>query len=430
MFNFLHSAFVTAIFVYLVPFAAYSQPQQGTQPAPRSEEAGASDPATITALYYAGKDDAVVKKVDVFFRKHQLTNDNLQFLFFQAASYYRLGKIDNVIRAYDRSIPVIEKLNNVLQRRYAFVFFRLGLLHRQQRQYDVAIKCVEAGLLREPQNSYYQILLGELYRERGDRSRALKHFDELVRSSVLTSEEKTVVQIKLDRLNPEGVGSSVPRVEMAHERFYPGLSFGIAPLNYSAPKTALYDICVLLESKWLVRCEVLPLLSLEEDKILDRERKQYSGERILDELKRRYPAATRRPRNVIALVGEDLFGSGTSYVFSWQSPGEGVGVVSARRFLNGLEDFYEPQTVVIRRLGIQFISATSSMLGFRRAIRADCPTAYPNDFREFQQKGSRLCESTVRQRDEVLKTKGGTPGVVGAEKNEMINHVYRTYYFE
>jgi tetratricopeptide (TPR) repeat protein len=429
------TGFVTIVFVGLVPFAAHSQPKQGTQPAPHGEQSTPSDPPTevlkeLAELYSGGKDDAVVKKADAFLSKYPLTKDNLQLLFFQAASHYRLGQIDKAIRSFQRAVPVIEKLNNVLQRRYAFVFFRMAMLHRQQRRYDVAIKCVEAGLVREPQNSYYQILLGELYGERGDRRRALKHFHELLGSSVLAGEEKTVVQIKVDRLNPGGVGSSVPRVEMARERFYPGFSFAIVPLNYSPSETAVRDICVLLESKWLVRCEVLPSLSLEEDKILDRERRQYAGERILDELKRRYPVAARRQRNVVSLVGQDIFGPGTSYVFSWQSRQEGVGVVSARRFLSGLEDFYEPQIVLIRRLGIQFISATSSMLGFTRAIRADCPTAYPNEFREFQQKGSKLCESTVGQRDELLKAKGGTPGVVGAERNEMINRVHRTYYFE
>ena len=429
------TALVTAMFVIVVPSVTYSQLKNGGQPAPGGEKSTQADPASealkeIMAHYAAGEDEAVVKKADAFLKKYPLNNDNLRILFFLAASHYRLGQIDRAISAYQRAVPIIEKLNNILQRRYAFVFFRIATLHRQQRQFDAAVKWLEAGLSREPQNNYYQILLGELYRERGDGNRAVKHFNELLGSSTLISEEKTVVRAKIDRATPAGLGSSVPRVEMAREPFYRGFSFALVPLNYSAPEGALREICILLESKWLVGCEVLPSLSLDEDKILNRERNQYAGDRILDELRARYPASVRPQRLIVALVGRDIFGPGTSYVFSWQSRREGVGVVSAYRFLFGLEDFYEPQITLMRRLGIQFISATGSMLGIARAIRADCPTAYPHDFREFQQKGSKLCESTIRQRDELLKARGGTASVIGTERNEMINRVNRSYYFE
>ena len=427
------AALLTTVLVILVPFALNSQPKQETQSGPVSEDSAASNPQAqelkeIVALYYAGEHEAVLRKAEAFLTKYPLTNENLRVLFFQAASYHRLGQIDRSIHAYQLAVPLIEKLNNVQQRRYAFVFFRMGALHRQQRQYDAAIELVQAGLRREPQNSYYQILLGELYREQGSGNRAVKHFNELLVSSTLASEEKIVVRIKIDRSSTAGLGSSVPRVEMAAERFYSRFSFAIVPLNYAAPEGALRDICTLLESKWLVACEVLPSLSLDEDKILDRQRNQYIGTRVLDELRTLYPVKARRL--VVALVGRDIFGPGTSYVFSWQSRQDGVGVLSAHRFLSGLEDFYEPQIILIRRLGIQFISTTGSMLGIARAIKPDCPTAYPNDFREFQQKGSKLCESTIRQRDELLKTRGGEPSLFGAQKNEVINRVYQAYYFE
>jgi hypothetical protein len=88
---------------------------------------------------------------------------------------------------------------------------------------------VQAGLRCEPQNTYYQILLGELFKERGDRNRAIRHFNEILNSSAPTSEEKTVLRIKTDRLGGAGVGSSVRLVQMSRDRFYRGFSFGIVP---------------------------------------------------------------------------------------------------------------------------------------------------------------------------------------------------------
>ena len=98
--------------------------------------------------------------------------------------------------------------------------------------------------------------------------------------------------------------------------------------------------------------------------------------------------------------------------------------------MTGLEDFYEPGIIATRRLGIQFISTTGFMLGITRPTKPDCPMAYPRDFREFQQKGSKLCESMIRERDEVLKARGGKAALFGARRNGETNRVYRAYYFE
>ena len=65
-----------------------------------------------------------------------------------------------------------------------------------------------------------------------------------------------------------------------------------------------------------------------------------------------------------------------------------------------------------------------------RPTNPSCPTAYPHDLREFQQKSSKLCESTIRERDEVLKRRGGKASQFGSQKHEEINRVYRAYYFD
>jgi len=142
-----------------------------------------------------GQHDAVTKRVDDFLSRYSLSQETFPVLLFKAESEFRLGRIDPA--------------------------------------YDPAIRAVEAGLVREPQNVYYQILLGELYRERGDTARALKHFRELLDSGVPTTEERLVLKIKIDRLTTPAPAAPLPRLDLADQPLYSGLSFGIVPLNGS-----------------------------------------------------------------------------------------------------------------------------------------------------------------------------------------------------
>jgi len=85
---------------------------------------------------------------------------------------------------------VIATLNNVQQRGFAFVFFQLARLAREKRQLDKALAKTEAGLRLEPQNTWGQILLGELFNERADRARAVSHFKDVAAASFPTNEER------------------------------------------------------------------------------------------------------------------------------------------------------------------------------------------------------------------------------------------------
>jgi len=406
------------------------------QPTPESPSPGPErqrlieDAQEIMRLSSQGQHDAVTKRVDDFISRYSLSQETFPVLLFKAESEFRLGRIDPAIESYQRAIFFVEQLNNVAQRRYVLVFFRLGVLYRQKAQYDPAIRAVEAGLVREPQNVYYQILLGELYRERGDSARALKHFRELLDSGVPTTEERLVLKIKIDRLTTPAPAAPPPRLDLADQPLYSGLSVGIVPLNVSDAGISWPDICVLLESKWLVPCEVLPPVTLDERAILDERRKQYDANQILNELERRYPTGKRAHRFIIAVTGRDIFGTETNFVFSWQDRQTRAGVVSTYRFVANLEDFYERSILATRRLGIQIISTTGSLLGFTRPTKPDCPLAYPHDFREFLMKSSKLCDSTIEQRDALLKRSGGAATRFGPGRADAINRVYRAYYFD
>ena len=166
--------------------------------------------------------------------------------------------------------------------------------------------------------------------------------------------------------------------------------------------------------------------------ILVAERKQYDGARVVDVLRKRLPDASRRHRFVVAVTGRDIFGPSTNYVFSWQhrNAGSGTGVISAYRFATGVADFYEKDSVPTRRLAIQAISTTAWMLGFTRPTNPECPDAYPHGGHDFQQKRSKLCESTIEQRDLLLRNRGGTAGVFGEARSKEVARVYRAYYLD
>ena len=140
----------------------------------------------VFQLLVTGQHEKVIRAADEFFTRYPLGGETFSVLLAKAESQYRLGRTDDAIQSYERALPFVQQLHNVGQRRFAFAFFRLGMLHRRKAQYDTAIQFVEAGLTREPQNAYYQILLGELLRERGERERALKHFTTVLASPTPT----------------------------------------------------------------------------------------------------------------------------------------------------------------------------------------------------------------------------------------------------
>jgi predicted Zn-dependent protease len=364
--------------------------------------------------------------------RHGLTPISVSILLFEAESRLGLGDRDEAIRAYERAIPVLSTLNNVQQRRFAFVFFRLAMLAREKRQLDEAVAKTEAGLRLEPQNARAQILLGQLFNERGERARALTHFKDLAAASWPTNEERAVIAMKLDRLTTGGIGASVRPPDMRGARLHEGVSIGLIPLHDLPKGVVLGDVCVAVEAAWRIRCEVLAVIDIPDAQVFVTDRAQYDGERLLDALNGRFPAATRPRPYLLAVAGRDLFGPKTRYVFSWQTRGgnAGTGVMSAARFAAALDDVYERNAVLMRRVTIQAISASGSMLGLGRRTNPECPTAFPIDFREFQQKRARLCSSDVGQRDTLLQARGGRGKIFGEAQRREIDRVCRAYYLD
>jgi predicted Zn-dependent protease len=406
--------------------------QAPAAPGASASETLRTDTQRIARLFYAGQHEAVVRAAGPILARHGVTPTSLPIALLEAESQLQLGRRDEAVRGYERTLPVIATLNNVQQREFAFVFFRLALLARDKRQLDQALAKTEVGLQLEPQNTWGQILLGELFNERGDRARAVRHFKDVAAASFPTNEERAVLAIKIDRLTTGKVGSSVRPPDVRGARVHEGLSIGLVPLQDLPKDVVLADVCVALEVAWRIHCEVLPSIAIPDADVFVVDRGQYDAERLVNELGRRAAATLRPGRYLVAVAGRDLFGPKTNYVFSWQTRGgeSGIGVISAYRFAAALDEFYEKGAVLMRRVTIQAISTSGSMLGFPRPTNPECPTAFPIDFREFQQKRARLCGSDEEQRDTLLRTRGGAAKAFSDAQRREIDRVYRAYYLQ
>ncbi|HXH82222.1 MAG TPA: tetratricopeptide repeat protein [Candidatus Tectomicrobia bacterium] len=399
-----------------------------TPPAPAGAQRApvwAADAQQILERFHAGDHVVVIQGVEGFYRRYPLDDQSWPLLLLRAESRHRLGQAERALREFREAVPFVERLHNVARRGYAWVYFRIGALHGRLAQWPEAIAMVERGLQLEPQNAVEQIRLGELLLRSGDRARALRHFQDVRGAVPPRGEPSAVLAVKLERL---GVASPrAPVTDVAEGAFYPGVRVKLLPVGAVDERVVLPDLCVVLEARWLVGCEVLPPIRIPDEVAFDRARNQLSGDRIIAELVRRYPTAGRGPDLLVAVTDRDIYGRNTNYVFSWQSPTDRVGVVTTYRFLAELEDFYEPQIVATRRLAVQLLSTTSALFGMTRATRADCPTAYPNDVQEFLLKGSRLCESEIQQRDAMLRRMGGTAVRLGPERAQAIARVEARY---
>ena len=412
---------------------------QTTAPAPPAAEGTSPESdhrrqegIRIVKLHQAGAHAEVIRAVDEFMARHAPTRETAPLLFVQAESRLELGQVEAAIKAYEGGLAALTPLHNVEQRTFAWAVFRLATALRRAGRSEAALKRLEDGLRLEPQNVHYQILRGEMLAEQGQRDRALQLFQSLVGSSLVNSEERAVLGIKIGRLLAGTPAAAGTASDLSAASLHSGLSIGLVLVNQSSTGIALSDLCLVLESKWLIRCEVLAPISIPEELILVAERGQYAADKVLDELGRRLPAPSRRHPYLVGITGRDIFGPRTSFVFSWQSRSEasGIGIISTHRFQAGVPDFYEPAIVGARRLAIQALSTTGSMLGFTRPTHPECPLAYPNEVQEFQQKRSRLCESDIEQRDALLQRRGRTPTPFGAERAAEVERVYRAYALE
>jgi predicted Zn-dependent protease/predicted negative regulator of RcsB-dependent stress response len=424
------TALLTALMVGGSVLAQRSEIPQNGRPASGASSSVQSALEEIARLFYNGEHTVVVERVDQFVKANAASLEGVTALFMKAESLYHLGRINAAADTYRDALPKIDAItNNVSRRRFAGAYFRYAELLREQRRYSAAVAATETGLRLVPQYVLGQILLGQLLLEGGQRDRALAHYRTQLSSSLPVAEERTVLGIKVDRLSP---APRKPPLDLSSALIYSGLSIGIVPVNAVPSEIALADVCAFLEGSWRLRCEVLPPMPIPEATMLDPSRDQYDGALMIKEIDRRLPPPARRQSHLLAVTGRDIFGPQTSFVFSWQQRNEqhAVGVLSTSRLASEIQDYYEPAIIATRRIALQALSTTGSMLGFMRPTDPECPLAYPESLREFQVKRLRLCSFEEQQRDQLLRRRGGAGAAFGQARAAAITQVYQRYFAE
>ena len=387
----------------------------------------------IAEAFYAGDDDAVIEKVDRLLRGKPISSENVSWLFWKAEAQYRSGQTNAALTTYTDGLAKLEGVtNNVSRRAFAESYLRFGELLSEKDRLNDAMSAVETGLRLNPQNIEGQILLGHLFEQGGQHSRAISHYQAQLDSAVPVAEERAVLTMKVARLSKSSPALSTPSADLASMPFYAGLSIGLVPVNRVPDAVAFDDVCAILEVSWTLRCEVLSALDVPNEAVWDSRRNQYKADALLKEIERLLPRHSRRHTHVVAVTEFDIFGPQTSFVFSWQqmNPQHAVAVLSTSRLATEIPKYYEPETIATRRIAIQALSTTGRMFGFERPTNAECPLAYPESLREFQLKRLRLCTEEQEQRDRLLRRWGGTASPMGKEHAAVISRVSQKYFIQ
>ena len=409
------------------------------QASPRGNQVGSLKPAPdsldgIVQLFESGtSDQAVLDRIQARLKATPASLETVAMRFIKAEVEYRMFRRETAIETFAGALKQLEGLtNNVTRRRFVSAYLRFAEILREQLQLDSAIATVEDALRLAPQSMEGQIFLGSLFEEDGQSGRAVTHYKSQLASSVPVAEERAVLTIKLERLSRSDAPSSSARAEVPPHLIHRGLSIGVVPLNDVPAMVDLGDVCLILEASWRVRCEVLPAAVVPDRNVWEAGRNQYQADELIAEIGRRFPRASRRHSYMLGITGRDIFAPQTNFVFSWQSRNsqEGDGVLSTSRFVAQIPDYYEPRIIATRRIAIQALSSTGSMLGFTRPIDPECPLAYPESLREFQFKRLRLCASEEEQRDSLLQRRGGRAEPTGTERAETVSRVLEKYVLE
>ena len=386
----------------------------------------------ITRAYYDGENQRVIEAVDRFLEKYPISSENASVLLWKAEAQYQLGNADAAVATYRDALTNLESLtHNVSLRDYSGAYLRFAEILGEAGDFDHALDVVDTSLRLEPQNVAAQILIGELLTGSGQKSRALAHYQKQLASRLPVAEERTVLMMKLARLSSSGSPAPIDAA-LESEPFYTGLSIGLVPMYRSPEGVVLEDVCAILEGSWRVRCDVLPPLDIDSDRLWVAERNQFDARALLDEVTRRLPWPERRHSHVVALTEYDIFGPQTNFVYSWQRINDehGEAVLSTYRLAGDIPSYYEPAVIATRRVAIQALSTTGRMFRFERPTDAECPLAYPQDLREFQMKRLRLCPSEEEQRDALLRRRGGAAGPMGLSRAAAIARVMTRYFLE
>jgi predicted Zn-dependent protease len=117
---------------------------------------------------------------------------------------------------------------------------------------------------------------------------------------------------------------------------------------------------------------------------------QYSGDALLDQLKRTFANYNNDPHclGILGITKQDIYENDYNFLFGWAQ--KKWGVISYARFLLGdpapTDEQFEKRTI------IQSLSSVGFVLGIPRPTNPNCARAYPNSLEEMDRKTMELCD--------------------------------------
>jgi predicted Zn-dependent protease len=124
--------------------------------------------------------------------------------------------------------------------------------------------------------------------------------------------------------------------------------------------------------------------------LIEMTQNQYSGNALLDQLKRTFANFNNDPHclGILGITKQDIYENDYNFLFGWAQ--EKWGVISYARFLLGdptpTDEQFEKRTI------IQSLSSIGFVLGIPRPTNPNCARAYPNSLAEMDRKTMELCD--------------------------------------
>jgi predicted Zn-dependent protease len=124
--------------------------------------------------------------------------------------------------------------------------------------------------------------------------------------------------------------------------------------------------------------------------LIEMTQNQYSGNVLLDQLKRTFANYNNDPYclGILGITKQDIYENDYNFLFGWAQ--KKWGVISYARFLLGdpapTDEQFEKRTI------IQSLSSVGFVIGIPRPTNPNCARAYPNSLAEMDRKSMELCD--------------------------------------
>jgi predicted Zn-dependent protease len=348
-----------------------------------------------------------------------------ELLIYRGILYEKIGEDEKALDDYEASIFFIEgNLDNVMRSYYSYVYFYAGLILSEKND-TKSIEYAEEGLKLSPNDNINRIYLGQIYQNLGKNTDALNYYLKLNESDSLNTEERVIIKMSIDKLNEKPNS-----VNLLINTYNPNININIYPLNNLSTDSFLDNLCKLLSYKFRMKCNVMEEIKIEESLILNSDRNMYDAEKIIEIVNSSLGIDEDKYNITILFTGKGIYTNELDFIFSRQYFDKKIGVISSDRFEKGLPILPEKDKLLVRRLGIQFISTVGQLVGLKRATDPSCPLAYPNSLNDFYQKTSKICFENQAYIDETRSRFSVSLISFKNEELKAIEKVYQDYYFE